>query len=346
MPQGKGSLWVAATALLLLAAAGATTARPQQPLRVEAAWGHLFRRPAQPPAPADNPLTPAKVALGARLFSDPRLSGGGERSCASCHRPERSMTDGRRRARGLTGASLARNTPSLWNLAWSEASISGTGARPRWKPRSACRSLPPTRWLGIGPAFWRGSTPIWISWRRSRRLLPSQRRFQKKTWPRPLPATCARSSLLPRASMPGSRETAMRSRPTRCAGFAFSPARPGACCAMWAGASPTIASTTSACRARMPGGVRWPAAHRGYRPSRPRACASWHIPRPTCTTARGRRWPRSWRTTPTTFRKRPSLAPSLRRLHLTGAERADLIAFLGTLSSAGSPARPKPAGHP
>ena len=75
MPQGKGSLWVAATALLLLAAAG-ETARPQQPLRVEAAWGRLFRRPAQPPAPADNPLTPAKVALGARLFSDSALVGG------------------------------------------------------------------------------------------------------------------------------------------------------------------------------------------------------------------------------------------------------------------------------
>jgi len=120
MPQGKGSLWAAATALLFLAAA-ADVARPQQPLRVEAAWHLLFRRPAEPPAPPDNPLTAAKVALGARLFSDPRLSGGGDRSCASCHRPERSFTDGRRRARGLTGASLARNTPSLWNLAWSEA---------------------------------------------------------------------------------------------------------------------------------------------------------------------------------------------------------------------------------
>jgi cytochrome c peroxidase len=47
-----------------------------------------------------------------------------------------------------------------------------------------------------------------------------------------------------------------------------------------------------------------------------------------------------------TFLKRPSLAPSIRRLDLTGAERADLIAFLGTLSSPGSPAQPKAAGHP
>src|SRR5262245_35480336 len=121
MPQGNGSLRAAATAALLLVAAGVGAARPQEPLRVEAAWRRLFERPAAPPAPPNNPLTAAKVALGARLFSDPRLSGGGERSCASCHRPERSFTDGRRRAVGLTGASLARNTPSLWNLAWSEA---------------------------------------------------------------------------------------------------------------------------------------------------------------------------------------------------------------------------------
>jgi cytochrome c peroxidase len=47
-----------------------------------------------------------------------------------------------------------------------------------------------------------------------------------------------------------------------------------------------------------------------------------------------------------TFLKRPSLAPSIRRLHLTATERAELIAFLGTLSSAKSPAQPKSAGHP
>jgi cytochrome c peroxidase len=115
---------------------------------------------------------------------------------------------------------------------------------------------------------------------------------------------------------------------------------------MWAGASPTIASTTSACRARIPGGVRWaggtpglpafktpslrelgytaPYMHDGSRPTLAAVLAHYAD----------------------TFRKRPSLAPSLRRLHLTGAERGDLIAFLGTLSSAGSPARPKAAGHP
>jgi cytochrome c peroxidase len=72
------------------------------------------------PAPADRPVEPDRVALGARLFSDPRLSASGRRSCASCHRRELGFSDGRRRARGVSGAPLRRNSPSLWNLAWGK----------------------------------------------------------------------------------------------------------------------------------------------------------------------------------------------------------------------------------
>ena len=44
------------------------------------------------------------------------------------------------------------------------------------------------------------------------------------------------------------------------------------------------------------------------------------------------------------LKRRPSLAPSLQpRLTLTAAERADLIAFLGTLSSPGTPAQHRQA---
>ena len=79
-----------------------------------AVWRTVFKRPDGPaPAPADNPLTPDKIALGGRLFLDTRLSGNGERSCATCHRPERAFTDGRRRAAGISGSPLRRNTPAL-----------------------------------------------------------------------------------------------------------------------------------------------------------------------------------------------------------------------------------------
>ena len=37
----------------------------------------------EPAVPADNPMNAAKVALGARLFSEPRLSITGQYSCRS-----------------------------------------------------------------------------------------------------------------------------------------------------------------------------------------------------------------------------------------------------------------------
>jgi cytochrome c peroxidase len=74
-----------------------------------------------PLIPADNPQTPAKVALGARLFGDPRLSVSGEYSCASCHRRELAFTDGRQLARGAMGDGLRRNSMPLFNVAWNAA---------------------------------------------------------------------------------------------------------------------------------------------------------------------------------------------------------------------------------
>ena len=49
------------------------------------------------------------------MFFDPRLSGPGTKSCASCHVPERNWTDNLRRGVGL--AEMDRNTPTLLNLA-------------------------------------------------------------------------------------------------------------------------------------------------------------------------------------------------------------------------------------
>lgn len=69
------------------------------------------------PIPADNPLTAAKIALGEKLFFDPRLSRDGATSCASCHRPEQAFADGIAVARGANGERGLRNTPSLFNVA-------------------------------------------------------------------------------------------------------------------------------------------------------------------------------------------------------------------------------------
>jgi cytochrome c peroxidase len=73
-----------------------------------------------PPAPTRDPgnalaAQPQAVALGQRLFFEPRLSEGGRLVCASCHVPGLAFSDGQTRALGRE--TLSRNTPSLWNAA-------------------------------------------------------------------------------------------------------------------------------------------------------------------------------------------------------------------------------------
>jgi cytochrome c peroxidase len=78
----------------------------------------LHHGPWPPPAPRDpsNRVSgrPEAIALGERLFFDPRLSTAGAMSCATCHRPDQGWTDGQRRAAGTV--LLDRNTPGLWNV--------------------------------------------------------------------------------------------------------------------------------------------------------------------------------------------------------------------------------------
>src|SRR5262245_33302989 len=68
--------------------------------------------------PADNPLTPEKVALGRQLFFDKRLSVDGTRSCYSCHLCEHGLTDGKPKAIGVGDKPLKRSSPSLWNIGY------------------------------------------------------------------------------------------------------------------------------------------------------------------------------------------------------------------------------------
>jgi len=70
------------------------------------------------PVPEDNPVTAGKVALGHRLFRDPRLSRDGTIACTTCHDPARAFTDGRSVAVGVSGRQGRRNVPTLVNRAW------------------------------------------------------------------------------------------------------------------------------------------------------------------------------------------------------------------------------------
>ena len=72
--------------------------------------------PISPLSPATG-IRPDLVDLGARLFSDRRLSAGARSSCATCHRLDVGGGDGRRRGVGHAGEELLFNVPSIFN-AW------------------------------------------------------------------------------------------------------------------------------------------------------------------------------------------------------------------------------------
>ena len=78
---------------------------PQPPLGLD-----LYMR-----VPDDNPLTPAKVALGRMLFFDSLLSEDQSLACATCHDPGRAFTDGRPVSVGVFGRRGTRNVPTLVN---------------------------------------------------------------------------------------------------------------------------------------------------------------------------------------------------------------------------------------
>jgi cytochrome c peroxidase len=85
-----------------------------------AALKAAFRRPATVPFPADNPFSEKKRrALGEALFHDKRLSVDASLACVSCHERGKGFADGEVQGRGVPGRPLKRHTPTLWNLAWA-----------------------------------------------------------------------------------------------------------------------------------------------------------------------------------------------------------------------------------
>jgi cytochrome c peroxidase len=71
-----------------------------------------------PIIPESNPMTIAKVALGRHLFYDERLSGNGEQACASCHEQAHAFSVPEATSEGSTGDPGVRNAQSLVNVAY------------------------------------------------------------------------------------------------------------------------------------------------------------------------------------------------------------------------------------
>jgi cytochrome c peroxidase len=68
--------------------------------------------------PADNPTTPEKVALGHVLFFDKRLSKDDSMQCESCHHIDKAWTSGNDKDGKVGGAINKRNAPTVLNLAF------------------------------------------------------------------------------------------------------------------------------------------------------------------------------------------------------------------------------------
>lgn len=82
-------------------------------------WTQEQLSPLPPvPVPLDDPLTPSKVELGKLLYFDPRLSGDGTTSCASCHEPKLGWGDGADLSRGYPGTLHWRNSQTILNAAY------------------------------------------------------------------------------------------------------------------------------------------------------------------------------------------------------------------------------------
>jgi cytochrome c peroxidase len=78
--------------------------------------------------PADNPPTPAKIALGKQFFWDPRWSVNGTVACVSCHRPETGWTDPRRFSITALGQLTPRRPPTIINRVFADRQL-WTGLR-------------------------------------------------------------------------------------------------------------------------------------------------------------------------------------------------------------------------
>jgi cytochrome c peroxidase len=112
------------------------------------AQSRLEPLPLERPAPADNPTTPERVALGRLLFWDPILSGSKDVACATCHHPAFGYSDGLDVSIGAGGVGLGtarafapghparlvkRNSQSVLNVAFNGVAA-GAAAAPAAAP--------------------------------------------------------------------------------------------------------------------------------------------------------------------------------------------------------------------
>jgi len=114
IPSSSADMLLALALLVVLQQAEAVPLEPDE--------RRILLQLSPVPEPPSDPTNryesdPRAARLGQALFFDARLSRDGSVSCATCHQPEKSWTDGRKLGVGLEN--VPRHTMTLWNVAWN-----------------------------------------------------------------------------------------------------------------------------------------------------------------------------------------------------------------------------------
>lgn len=118
MPKKPFSLCLAVVVFALSACGESNFAVDNPVIKTSFAWQVREDLPL-PVEPVDNPITEEKFDLGRHLFYDIRLSGNGTQACGSCHQQDKAFTDGLMVPTGSTGDILLRNSQTLTNVAYN-----------------------------------------------------------------------------------------------------------------------------------------------------------------------------------------------------------------------------------
>ncbi|MFK7901082.1 MAG: cytochrome-c peroxidase [Cyclobacteriaceae bacterium] len=112
----KAQLYVGVAILVLFSSCNKTKEKPEiddtSLLKIPTNFTNSFT------IPDDNQMNADAVNLGRFLFFDKNLSRDSSVSCASCHKPQKAFTDGFAKGIGIDGQQLDRSSMSLVNLLW------------------------------------------------------------------------------------------------------------------------------------------------------------------------------------------------------------------------------------
>ena len=307
-------------------------------LHGRAAFKARYVRPTAIPFPAANAFSAERAELGKALFFDPRLSRSGIVSCATCHNPAFGWSDGQPLAVGDGMRTLGRRTPTILNLAWAETLF--------WDGRAASLEE-----QALGPIAAPGEMNRELgSMARLVKSIPGYRAWFERAYPREAltPALVAKAiATFERTVVSGAapfdrwiegEEAAIGEGAKRGFDLFNGKANCEKCHTGWAFTDDGFHDT----------GVASPDLGRG-KYLKGFESMQYAFKTPTLRSVAAGGGPYLHNGSALTMAAvvdfydrggevaRPSLAPEMKPLHLTAGEKRDLLAFLETLVSAGSP---------